>query len=293
MADITELAKTQLKMTWTRAVIAVVVIVGFLLLVAVVISLAVTLVSNGDSKSADSEFTGPDELAEFLIERSSMGDWQEVRSAMPAAYQQFDLDDIVRFTNVREFQDADWHIEIEGRHATVRLTDDGLTVMVLIRDEAGVWRYDPGGYVLMALKLSAEHEGPLEMQMSPGYAQRVDSELDAMARDSIFRHSPLALAQTSAGPELTVTWTFINHATGNLFMENVYWHLGGQRGEVEVVWTTALWGAEQLGFPVPPLFERITDRRVEVPYSITFLLKDVPADWSDGLELHIDNLIVE
>lgn len=37
----------------------------------------------------------------------------------------------------------------------------------------------------------------------------------------------------------------------------------------------------------------LDDRRLEIPYSVRFKLNDVPPDWSDELELHIDGLVVE
>lgn len=245
------------------------------------------------STADDDRLADPGELAAYLIDRAMSGDWATVRTAMPEAYQQFDLNDIARFTNVRDFANIPLHVEQEGDHATVRAADQGVMTMVLLRDHHGEWRYDPGDWTLQMLRLAAEHQEPLETQIAPAFSQHIESDLDALELDALFRHRPLALVVTNGEPALSVAWVFIDGATGRLEPHDAEWRLGEQRGAAEVTWTTGVWDSEDISFPLPRGAEMLDDRRLEIPYSVRFKLNDVPPDWSDELELHIDGLVVE
>ena len=240
-------------------------------------------------------FEDPATLTTYLIERSEAEDWAAVREQMVTPFRQFTVENIARLTNVHVFETAEWHVDQYDDFAVARVTDEGISVMPFVRNEDGVWHYDPGIRILRSLEVieTLEHSGTTRAPAD--YEQRVESDLDDVkVHEELFQHKPMALKFTEAGTELMIEWAFINHSAARLPVDNVTWVLGSESGHAEVTWTVAEWGDNELRFPVPPAYAEITDsRKINVPYSTTFLMNGLPESWDGLLELRIDDLVIE
>ncbi|MFW6074734.1 MAG: hypothetical protein ACOC9Y_04010, partial [Chloroflexota bacterium] len=258
---------------------------------------------------------GADALAfvERLIEAVEEEDWETVRDSMREDIKadfddsDVDLETIARSNNIfRELSlDPYSELQVEERdhrpdEMIVRSVEYPSYVVTLERED-GDWTYVPGANTLFLMELMKEYGAGNLPSLRGGnedYNAVIDGDIEyQVQREVITVYDLIDFDPTRDDPRFIVRWTFVHDASAELALDSLFWSLGDDEGEAELVGTTAFWEEEDhISLPTAPLFADEEDalaRMLETSYILAFQLNDVPSDWDEGLELHVDGLEVD
>lgn len=242
-------------------------------------------------------FQSPDALAEYLVDAYLAGDWYMIWMSWPGSLREevdADQTEIVRTYSgmLPGIVERGWTVETYGARAAVRSVREPTEVIVLVEDEDEGWRYDPGPTNRYMMKLAQVHGTPLAVGSGPQFASiAVTGGEKAPIPAECFDHTAEMFDPRGGEPTFSVLWRFGCLASARLGVKDARWSIGSAaHGRAEVIWTTGVWANAQVEFPTPELFYDLDDRELEAVYEVSFRLVDLPYEWADGLELHVEGL---